>query len=110
MHHTHMKQPCDIVIVRVAMPLTEEIRLQIFACPDWPVFPATLLGDGDPRLCAKLSEQIQGPEQIHRHRHRHRHRRTHTIFDVALADYPHIHTQTHTRTLSLSHTHTHSTG
>ena len=28
-------------------PLTEEIRLKIFGSPDMPVFPATLLSDGD---------------------------------------------------------------
>jgi len=30
-------------------PLTEEIRLKIFGTPDWPVFPALLLSDGDSR-------------------------------------------------------------
>jgi len=29
------------------MPLTGEIRLKIFGTPDMPVFPATLLSDGD---------------------------------------------------------------
>jgi len=38
---------CDAVAHVRDLTITEEIRLQIFGSTDTPIFPATLLSDGD---------------------------------------------------------------